>query len=53
MNPYEAAFGIDAFDFDEDTGRRMALDKKTQKKDELARRLTDLYWELRVRGVAT
>jgi len=50
MTPYKAVFGVDAFDFDAEAGRRMAIDQEPESNEELARRLAELHWQLIQRG---
>lgn len=50
MTPYKAVFGVDAFDFDAESGRWMALDEEPQSPEEFSKRLKDLHSELLVKG---
>lgn len=50
MTPYRAVFWIEAFDFDSEAGRKMAIDQEAQSNEELAVRLKKLHFQLLVNG---
>lgn len=50
MTPYKAVFGIEAFDFDAEAGKRMAIDEECQSPEELQKRLKELHYQLHLNG---
>ena len=46
MTPYKAVYGIEAFDFDAEVGRRMMIDEEAQSNEELGKKLAELHNEL-------
>ena len=52
MTPYKAVFGIEAFDFDAEAGRRMAIDEEAESSEKLAKRLATLHRKLLVNGTS-
>ena len=49
---YNAVFGIEAFDFDAEAGRRMAIDEEAESSEKLAKRLATLHRKLIVNGTS-
>lgn len=43
MAPYKAVFGVEAFSFDAETGRRMVIDREPDEKEGLADKLHNLH----------
>jgi len=52
MSPYRAVFGIDAFDFDAQVGRRMLIDQEMCPEKELGSHLSSLHFQLLSKGTA-
>ena len=52
VTPYKAVFGIDAFDFDAELGRWMAMDQEVLFADDLPRRIATVHQELISRSLA-